>query len=57
MPHKLGKDRQGRPKYEQIKVQLDPLFNNALSPEATYLVIVHELAHLYCRPIGTLCEA
>lgn len=48
-----GKDRRGRPKYQEVKVQFDLLVNNALSPEATYVAIIHELAHLYCGHIGT----
>jgi len=49
-----GKDRDGRPKYQEVKVAFDLLVNNALSPEATYVAIAHELGHLYCGHIGTV---
>jgi len=48
-----GKDRQGRPKYQEIKAKFDLLVNQYLDKEAKYVAIVHELAHLYCGPIGT----
>ena len=49
-----GKDGDGRPKYQKVNVTFDLLVNNALSPEATYVAIAHELAHLYCGHIGTV---
>jgi len=48
-----SKDGQGRPKYQEVKPTFELLVNNALSPEAAYVAIVHELAHLYCGHIGT----
>ena len=48
----IGKDKGGIPRYKKIPVQYELLFSVKLSPEARYVTLVHELAHLYC---GHLC--
>jgi len=48
-----GRDEQGNPKFVQVKVGFDLLINQDLPPEARYVTVAHELAHLYCGHLGT----
>lgn len=48
-----GVDKEWKPILVRIPVRYDLLINERLSPEAQYVTIVHELAHLYCGHLGT----
>lgn len=41
------------PMYRDFAVRYDLLLNAKHSPEAKYVTLVHELAHLYCGHLGT----
>ena len=48
-----GFDKNDNPKYVQISVTYEMLFNDKLPKEAIYATVVHELAHLYCGHLGS----
>jgi len=48
-----GKNRDGGPIYTGIPVRYNLILNRALSREAIYATMVHELAHLYSGHLGT----
>ena len=50
---RAGKEKNGEPKYVEIRARYDVLFNDRLNEEARYAAVVHELAHLYCGHLGT----
>jgi hypothetical protein len=45
--------RKPLPKSTQVPVWFELLLNSALSAEARYGTLAHELAHLYCGHLGT----
>jgi hypothetical protein len=54
MSFQTGAEADGNPKFVDVPVHFDILFNEDFSKESRYATIVHELAHLYCGHLGTL---
>lgn len=48
-----GTNRDGGPIYTGLPVRYNLILNSALSPEAIYATMVHELTHLYAGHLGT----
>jgi hypothetical protein len=49
----IGDDKGANPRYVEIPVRYEMLYNGNMTKEAAYVTIVHELAHLYCGHLGT----
>lgn len=48
-----GKEEKGNARFVEVKVRYELIINQDLTPEARYMTVAHELAHLYCGHLGT----